>query len=63
MRKMFPLILSMFMASASYGQEFGVKTGLNYSNIVPDDFGLEYGEYVLGFHLGAFGTFDLTGQL
>ena len=63
MKKLFPVLLAMFLAAASYGQNFGIKGGLNYSNLVPSDSDLEYGEYILGFHFGVFGAFELTEKL
>ena len=63
MKKLFPVILATFIAAAGYGQDFGIKGGLNYSNLVPDNSDLEYGEYIFGFHLGGFGAFELTEKL
>ena len=48
------------MTTASYGQSFGIKGGVNYVNLVETSSGPSYGDYILAFHAGMFSTVEIT---
>jgi len=51
-KKTLLIVTLLTVANVVYSQQFGLKAGLNYSNVVPDN-GLEYGNYKTGFHAGS----------
>ncbi len=62
MNKILITIVLSFFAHINYGQNFGVRGGLNYTNVVPNsDF--DYGDSKFGFHIGIFGSFELNKVL
>ena len=56
------LVILLSIVNLSNAQHFGLKAGLNYSNVVPDN-GLEYGNYKAGFHGGIYGTFKIIKSI
>uniref|UniRef100_UPI00404B1AED porin family protein n=1 Tax=Fulvivirga sp. TaxID=1931237 RepID=UPI00404B1AED len=61
-RKTIFIITLLTVADLSYAQHFGLKAGLNYSNVLPDN-GLEYGNYKAGFHGGVYATLKIIESI
>ncbi|MEQ8243726.1 porin family protein [Fulvivirga sp.] len=59
LRKIIICATLFFMTHISCGQHFGIKAGLNYSNLVPDP-DQKYGDFKTGLHFGVFSTFRIT---
>lgn len=61
--KLFAVVILLTMATTSFAQKFGVKGGLNLSNILmKDDEGTYSDDYKMnpGFHIGATAEFSLS---
>lgn len=56
-------MLVIIATTTSYGQNFGIKGGLNYANLIVNNSSIEYGDYIFGFHAGVFSTIEITHKL
>lgn len=64
--KLLVILLALIMVTASYAQSFGVKAGLNLSNMVQKDDNFTYSErneMNLGFHVGPTAEFSFSNLL
>ncbi|MEM6525612.1 MAG: porin family protein [Bacteroidota bacterium] len=63
MKYLLILTYSLLVSSTTLGQKIYVLGGLNYTNVVPNDRNLEYGEYKFGYHFGILGCFEISNQV